>query len=314
MALHNVSGRWRLGLLLALTTAGFWATLPIALKIALQQIDAFTLTWARFVFAVAVTTLWLAPRGGLLAFRGQSRGVWGMLLLAALTLIGNYLLYLIGLHYTTPANAQLLIQLAPLLMALGGIWLFRERFGAGQWVGLVVVVFGLLLFFRDQRSAHVQEAREYLLGSALVILGAVVWAVYALAQKQLLNHLGSQHVMVFIYAVASIALLPLARPQSLLNLDGLHAVALLYCACNTLVAYGAFAEALAHWEASRVSAVLALTPLLCAASVAFTHALAPTWIASEHIAWLGWFGAALVVVGSGLAALLRHTGAPVATE
>jgi drug/metabolite transporter (DMT)-like permease len=79
---------------------------------------------------------------------------------------------------------------------------------------------------------------------------------------------------------------------------------LVYCALNTLVAYGAFAEALSHWEASRVSAVLAVTPLLCMASVAATHALFPTMIAPEHIDALGYAGALLVVAGSATTSLL----------
>lgn len=39
MALHRPTGHWRLGLLLALATAVLWATLPVALQIALQRID-----------------------------------------------------------------------------------------------------------------------------------------------------------------------------------------------------------------------------------------------------------------------------------
>jgi drug/metabolite transporter (DMT)-like permease len=306
MALHQASGRWRLGLLLALITAGLWATLPIALKITLQQVDPYTLTWARFVFAALVTGIWLAARGRLTSFRAQPGRVWFLLILAAVTVVGNYLFYLLGVYYTTPANAQLLIQLAPLLMALGGIFVFRERFSGWQWAGLATIVIGMLGFFRDQLDAHSLQSGNYLFGSLLVLFGAVVWAVYALAQKQLLAHLSSQQVMLFIYALASVALLPFAHPQSLLALDRVHALALLYCALNTLGAYGAFAEALAHWEASRVSVILALTPLLCALCVGAAHALAPSMIDAERISWVGWFGAVLVVVGSVLTALRRR--------
>src|SRR5690606_35061942 len=121
MALHTTSGRWRLGLALALLTAGLWATLPAALKIALGSLDAWTLTWVRFLFAFLVLGGWLGARGRLSSLRGPRRRDWFLLLLAAFTLIGNYLLYLLGVQYTTPGNAQLLIQAAPLLMALGGI-------------------------------------------------------------------------------------------------------------------------------------------------------------------------------------------------
>jgi drug/metabolite transporter (DMT)-like permease len=132
----------------------------------------------------------------------------------------------------------------------------------------------------------------------------VVWAGYALLQKQLLLRLSSPAMLLFIYVVASVVLLPLARPASLLQLDGLHWTLLLYCALNTLVAYGAFAEALAHWEASRVSAILATTPLLCLGAVAATQAIWPGSLPPEQVGVAGYAGAVLVVVGSALASLL----------
>ena len=304
MSLHQASGRWKLGLLLALVTAACWATLPVALKITLEQVDPYTLTWFRFVLAAGVMLAWLAARGGLRGFAALDRKRWWLLLVAALCLIGNYILYLLGVQQTTPANAQLLIQLAPLLMALGGIFIFRERFNGWQWLGLAVIASGLGLFFRDQLDAG---ARGYLAGSALVIVAAVVWAAYALLQKQLLMRLSSPAILLFVFVVASALLMPFATPSTLLQLDGLHWALLLYCALNTLVAYGAFAEALAHWEASRVSAILATTPLLCLAAVAAVHALWPASITPEQVTALGYAGAVLVVIGSALTSLARYT-------
>jgi drug/metabolite transporter (DMT)-like permease len=210
----------------------------------------------------------------------------------------------LGLDYTTPANAQLLIQAAPLLMALGGIWVFGERYNAAQWLGLLAVVAGLGLFFADQLAAAAGADSRYLAGSGLVLLGALVWAGYALIQKQLLNHWSSTQVLAAIYLLATALLWPLAQPASLLALDGVHVAALLYCALNTLCAYGAFAEALAHWEASRVSVILATTPLLTVATVEAVHALAPALVAPERIALVGWSGALLVVAGSAAISLL----------
>jgi drug/metabolite transporter (DMT)-like permease len=304
MALHQASGRWRLGLLLAACTAGFWATLPVALKIVLEQVDAITLTWFRFLVAFVLVGAWLAARRQLAPLRALRRRHWALLALAGVMLIGNYVFYLLGVHYTSPANAQLLIQLAPLLMALGGIFVFGERFNGWQWLGLGVIAIGLGAFFADQLHSDALPAGRYLLGSAIVVLAAVVWAVYALVQKQLLLRLSSWLILLAIYALASVMLWPLAHPSTLLRLDALHAALLGYCALNTIGAYGCFAEALAHWEASRVSTVLALTPLLSIAAVTLVHALWPALIRAEHVAGLGFAGAALVVCGSALAALM----------
>lgn len=303
MGIHRSSGRWRLGLALALITAGFWATLPAALKIALQGLDPYTLTWVRFLFAFLVLGAWLGVRGRLSQFRGLSRTHVCLLALAAMGLIGNYLLYQFGVHYTTPGNAQLLIQAAPLLMTLGGIAVFGERYSRWQWLGMGAIVFGLGLFFADQLRGSAAGS-QYPLGSLLVLLGALSWAVYALAQKQLLQRLGSAAILLVIYLTASVTLLPFAQPSSLLQLQGIPLLMVVYVSVNTLGAYGAFAEALAHWEASRVSAVLALTPLLAVMVVEGIHAVAPSLLASESIQTLGWVGALMVVAGSAMASLM----------
>lgn len=303
MALHQASGRASLGFALSALTAACWATLPVALKLTLEVLDPITLTWFRFLVAALLTGAWLALRGRLGGYGALGRRGWTLMAVAAAMLVGNYVFYLLGVQRTTPGNAQLIIQLAPLLMALGGIWVFGERFRAAQWLGLVLLAGGMGLFFSDQLRAAV-DAPGYVQGSLLVVLAAVVWAVYALAQKQLLVKLGSMRILLFIYAVAALALWPFARPAALQALDAGQWALLAFCALNTVVAYGAFAEALAHWEASRVSAVLATTPLLCLGAVALVHALWPAALAPEPISALGWVGAGLVVAGSASVSLL----------
>jgi drug/metabolite transporter (DMT)-like permease len=305
MALHQASGRWRLGLAMALITALSWATLPVALKITLEQLDPYTLTWFRFLVAALLMAAWLGLRGGFGRFAGLGAPRWGMLLVAALALIGNYVFYLLGVQHTTPGNAQLLIQLAPLLMALGGIFVFREHYKPAQWAGLGVIVLGLALFFREQ-LAHAASGHEYAFGSALVVAAAIVWALYALLQKQLLTRLDSPSIQLFIYALAALVLLPLAHPRAVLALDARHGWLLAFCSINTLVAYGAFAEALAHWQASRVSAILAITPLLSLGTIAALHALSPARVAAESVGAIGYTGAVLVVVGSAMCSLLGN--------
>lgn len=304
MAMHQASGHWRLGLALALVTAGCWSTLPVALKITLDVLDPYTLTWIRFVIASAVMLGWLIARQGLGGFARLDRRRWGLLALAGLLLIGNYVFYLLGVQHSTPGNAQLLIQLAPLLMALGGILIFREHYHWQQWLGLATIGFGLLLFFRDQSGRSGAGAQQYALGSTMIVIAAISWAAYALIQKQLLIRLSSQAIMLFIYLLASVLLFPLAHPAQLLKLDAHGLWLLAFCAANTLVAYGAFSEALQHWQASRVSTVLALTPLMSLGVIAAVHALWPTLVAAEHVGAWGYVGALAVVLGSAMSALL----------
>ena len=165
---------------------------------------------------------------------------------------------------------------------------------------------GLACSHSTSRGMPRCRSGSYLTGAAIVLASAVVWAVYALAQKQLLHHLGSGATMLSIYAISALLLTPFAHPSQLSGLDWMHGLALGYCLINTVAAYGAFAEALAHWEASRVGVVLALTPLLTVAAVALAHHLNPALVPPETITTLGYAGAAVVVIGSTMASLSRR--------
>jgi len=303
---------WRVGLLLASGTALLWATLPIALKIALEQVDVWTLTWFRFACAGAVTLAWLAWRGGFSAYRTLGRYRYTLLLLAGLGLIGNYVGYLFGLRDTTPANAQLLIQLAPLLLALGGFLLLREPVNRSQWFGFALILGGLSLFFVEQQARSVNTRYGY--GVVAIVLAAITWAGYGLAQKRLFDRLSAQQVLLAIYLLATVLLWPTATPTSLARIDGHHWWAIGYCAFNTVAAYGCFAEAQARWDSARVGAVLAVTPILTIGVTWLCSHWLPDSIRPEQIGWLGAFGAALIIGGSMLASLSQARRKPVVLE
>ncbi|MBW1853681.1 MAG: DMT family transporter, partial [Deltaproteobacteria bacterium] len=124
------------------------------------------------------------------------------------------------------------------------------------------------------------------------------WAVYALAQKQLLKLFNSQQILLLIYFSGSILLLPTAAPGKVwaLNLTGILLLA--FCGANTLFAYGCFAEALEHWEASRISAVLAIVPLLTLMFMELLIYIYPGLLFPEKITWISYLGASVVVAGT----------------
>lgn len=303
MILHRTSGRTALGVSLALATAALWATLPVALKFALEQLDALTLTWFRFLLAFMLFGAWIAARGRQRELLALDRQGFELLAVAAVMLIGNYVLYLLGLHRTTPANSQVLMQLAPLLLAAGGVLVFGERLSRGQWLAFGALCLGLALFFWDRLSAVALDLERYIEGSALIVGAALVWAVYAMAQKQLLRQLSSHTVLCVIFGLGAVALLPFADFTAFAQIDAWHWVAVVFCALNTLAAYGAFAEALVHAEASRVSVVLALNPLLTMLVVGGAHEWIPSRFPAMEIDWLGYVGAACVVAGSAATSL-----------
>lgn len=304
MPLHQSSGRWQLGLALSLLSVLLWGALPIALKITLQALDVYTLTWFRFVISFGLLAIYLALRRKLPSVQ-QLPATLGWLAIATGFLGLNYLLFVQGLAQTSASNAEVLIQVAPVLFGLGAIAIFKERYTLGQWAGMALLTLGFALFFHEQLHSLITATSNYLIGSSLLIIAAAAWAIYALAQKQLLQSLSSPSIMLIIYGGCTLIFSPFATPEKILTLSPLYLGTLLFCGLNTLVAYGAFGASLEHWEASRVSAVLALAPICTLVAVEIVSSVMPNLIAPEPLTILGIFGAILVVSGAMAIALLR---------
>ncbi|MBP8227074.1 MAG: DMT family transporter [Pararheinheimera sp.] len=300
--MHQSSGRVGLGFSLALLTAVLWGLLPIALKWLLSSMSAATITWIRFIVAAVLVGVVLLVHRKIPSLGGLTKRKKLLILIAIAGLLLNYILYLNGLFLLTAETAQVVIQLAPFLMMLGAVYLFKERLLLWQKIGAWLLVFGLLLFFNDRLALLLTQFGSEGYGLLLVIAAAVAWACYALAQKQLLMSFNSQQIMWLIYMAGALCFLPAADLAPVLELSGWQWSIVVFCCLNTIVAYGAFAEALQHWQAANVSAVLAITPLL---TIGFAQLLAyfyPQFPGESLNAW-AWVGALLVVVGSMLTAL-----------
>ena len=301
--MHTLSGRWKLGLGLAVVTAASWGVLPVALTIVLQVVEPYTITWFRFLTAALGLGLILAAMGKLPQLGAIDGRGWLALLLALAGLFGNFVLYLVALTYASPTVNQVVTQLSPILLMLGGIAVFHERFSARQWLGFALLLVGLLLFFNERLPLLANLGSGLGHGVALLVVASAVWAIYGLAQKFLLRRMQAQQVLVLLYAGSTLALAPFAHPDHILRVNALQGWLLAFACANTVVAYGAFAEALRHWEASRVGATLTLTPLFTMATMWIVERTAPQLVRPEQLNALSVVGAAIVVGGSMLCAL-----------
>jgi drug/metabolite transporter (DMT)-like permease len=298
MQLHQVSGRSRLGLALSLVTVFLWGFLAIALKIVLQELDPFTVTWFRFTIAGLLLGTYLTIRQKLPSWQNLQKVSIPIFFTAVVGLSLNYILFLIGVGKTSPTNAQVLTQIAPVLMGIASLIIFKEKYNYRQWGGVALLIFGLVLFSHEQVRSLISSFDSYMWGNILLILGAIAWVFYGLAQKQLLRDLPSSSVMLGIYLCSSVLFMPLSDPAKLLTLSGSHFAILIFCGLNTLVTYGAFAAALEHWEASKVSAIITLAPLVTLVASVILPSFMAQLLPPSPISWWGYVGAIAVVSGS----------------
>ena len=64
-----------------------------------------------------------------------------------------------------PGISVVTAVVAPLMLALGGLLVFREHFSRLQWMGFCILILGLATFFGSQLRALASSPDRYLLGS-----------------------------------------------------------------------------------------------------------------------------------------------------
>lgn len=165
-----------IGVAAAFAAVIMWgAQLPVA-KAAYVVLDPYTLTAIRYALASAVLLAILALREGPTAFACGPRP--GRLAVAGmLGMTGSPLLVFVGLAYTLPEHAVIIIALQPSMIAMVQWWLHGRR-PPNFTIGAIVLAFcGVLLVV----VAHgFKPGESKLIGDLLVLSGVFCWIGYNL--------------------------------------------------------------------------------------------------------------------------------------
>ena len=151
---------------LLLLTALLWSTSGLFIKLLhWQPVSIFS---ARGLVASVVFLIWLR-RVPLQITRSLAAGVVGYM--------GAQFLFIFSTRLTTAANAIFLQYTAPIYVLLLGVWFLRERPLLIDWITMVVIFAGMLLFFGHDLTL------EGLYGNLAAILGGVALAVMFVATR-----------------------------------------------------------------------------------------------------------------------------------
>lgn len=301
------TGNWKLGLILSLITALMWSFLPISIIPLMDTMDPYTITFYRLSGGGVLLFLWLIVKKQKPSKPRLSPLILILLATAIISLSGNYYTWLIGLELTSPTTAQVVIQIAPMLLLFGSVVIFRESFSRKQALGVIIFISGLLLFFNQRLSGLLSDLSGYNLGVFYVVGSSIVWAIYALAQKRLLRDFHALELIFIIVIVAALLFLPFSSPAVIMDLSTMQLWLLAFGTVNTAVAYGCFTAAMHHWDTSRVSAVVAIVPVLTLGVSYLQGKFFPTFVVPESINTLSIIGAIIVVVGSSITALSKSS-------
>ncbi len=248
-----------LGILLVLWSSNF-----IFVKFALREIPPTMVIAMRYVVAGAcmLPVILLGRRD---PKWHEAVATWkdapGLLGVGLLGLVGNQVLFVIGISRTSVAHAAMITALTPVLVLSWSTARGIERVTWVRVAGLLTAASGVILLqFSRGGTGGATTA-----GDAVMLISVLVFASFNVLGKPVAERFGSMKMNAFAYCAAGVLAIPVVAVEW--NQSGsagaLAWIGVVYMGvCSSVLGYLIYAYALRHLPASRVSVVVYLQPLL----------------------------------------------------
>ncbi len=271
--------------------AVIWGVNFSVIKVALESVSALGFNALRFPLAATVLVLALRKRS---VVRPRRSDVPRLL---AVGLAGNVvyqLMFIVGLDATLAGNASILLATAPVWTAIFSVWSGHERVSASFWVGASGTVVGIVFVVLGGASNALLLGRDTVLGDLLILIAAVVWALYTVWGRPLVDRYGSLPATAWTLWIGTVPLVLIGAPtltrSMLTDLGPTGWLAIAYAGILGIgVAYLIWYRGVAVLGSARTAIYSNTVPIV---------ALAVAWVwLGERPGALQYLGGALVLLG-----------------
>jgi drug/metabolite transporter (DMT)-like permease len=188
-----------------------WALNFTVVKASLSEIDPYSFNAIRFLLAASFMWIVLAKRKAWFKLTRSD-----LLPLLAMGLCGNLLyqwLFIVGIDLTLAANAAVMLGTIPIWVAVFSHLLSIELMNRLKGIGVFLAFSGVLLiiFFGNNRISF---ESENFTGDLVIVLAAVVWALYTIFSKRFLTRYTPLQFSTIMTSVGAFSLCILAIPHT----------------------------------------------------------------------------------------------------
>ena len=199
--------------------AVLWGGSIVAQKMALGSFSAVEASVLRDVGGLAILLVtWWSKEGGAVKVSLADMRLLGLL---GLGVLGNHLLIMMGLNYVSGAVGGVIIGASPVVTSALSAILIRDVPLRAVWAGALLSFAGVGLV----SVAGFQAAGEQpLLGSTLVFLGVVSWALYSIGSRTIMERMSALTVNWTTLMVATVLQIPLLWTDQKMMKAGIESV------------------------------------------------------------------------------------------
>ena len=164
-----------------------WGVNFAVVKWALAEFEPLAFNALRFVIASLFVLAVLGARGELAL--PERRDVPRVVLLGLVGNVVYQMCFIVGLSRTRAGYAALMLALTPVITALLSLWTGAERPGPRTWTGAAASITGIALVSGSALGG--QGGESVVAGNLILLLACVIWAVYTVGARPLVQRYGS---------------------------------------------------------------------------------------------------------------------------
>jgi drug/metabolite transporter (DMT)-like permease len=284
-------------------TVVVWGVGPVFLRSLSTDLGPADHLAIRYAIVTALYVVGLAAFGG---WRIDRQDWPRLLVISLIGMIGYNIGSAFGFAYVSAGIGSLIIGTQPLLIALMGSLIAKERLSVATVGGLIVGFLGVVLLVWQDLNVS-RDSRSFLLGCGLIFLSGLAWSIYVVVSKPLIQKYGSFSITAMSLSLCAVVMVPmLARPATLNTLAAMSTRSWLELGyiviLSTMVASISWNWAAARLTAAASGAFLYLIPIIGVAAGAL--------MLGEHVTPGMVTGGALILAGVAIAQfgpLMRRT-------
>ncbi|HEY6570889.1 MAG TPA: DMT family transporter [Candidatus Limnocylindrales bacterium] len=192
-----------------LTTVLIWSANFVIVKAAIGEIGPFSFTAARYLVASLTLLAILWWRQG--SIRPPAGYGWALLALGVLGFGCYQVLWTTGLTMISAGDSALILAVSPVLTALLAAAVGMDRLTAPKLAGALLAFAGVVVVIG---ASHALSLGSSLLGDALTLGAAVVWAVYSVGASKVVRSIDPLRATTWTVIAGAAFLVPLGVAES----------------------------------------------------------------------------------------------------
>lgn len=239
----------------------FGGTWPAG-KLAVEEVEPFTVAAARFTIATVLLAFWVGLRHG--PIRAPGRADLPLVIAMGATAVAGYnIFFLYGLELAPATDGAIIVPgFAPVFTVLLGWAVLRERVSRSVVAGLALAFAGLVAVVGPGGSIDADR----LAGAALFVAGAFCWGIYLLIGRPAIARFGAVRSTLYATATGTAMLIPFSLAErgwrDLENAEADGWLPILYLAVfGTVVAFVLFYEGVSRIGPARAASFAMLVPI-----------------------------------------------------